>query len=234
MTAARRSIGRQFILITPGTKTDIRIAPDVRVKELAEPERGQTALTFQSWSTCLILMSFYFDRLPQTLLFNTNTHFYYSPTWTMYLFAIYYHIIRCRQCNGSWYSWWLSWTAICSPVQAVTQITQPISLSKQTSLISTDSACSYSPSRVVYNLPISEAVPRTMVLTVRSPTNMPIPMLSRDPGGTIMPSAAPWAQLSLASTPTNPFLPSPSRHFPPSYLLSNLAGKAHLQSYLPQ
>ncbi|KAJ5397239.1 hypothetical protein N7509_005352 [Penicillium cosmopolitanum] len=48
MTAARRSIGRQFILITPGTKTDIRIAPDVRVKELAEPERGQTALTFQS------------------------------------------------------------------------------------------------------------------------------------------------------------------------------------------
>ncbi|KAJ5966006.1 hypothetical protein N7481_012720 [Penicillium waksmanii] len=47
MSAARRSIGRQFILITPGTKTDIRIAPDVRVKELAEPERGQTALTFQ-------------------------------------------------------------------------------------------------------------------------------------------------------------------------------------------
>ena len=47
MTAARRSTGRQFILITPGTKTDITIAPDVRVKELAEPERGQTTLSFQ-------------------------------------------------------------------------------------------------------------------------------------------------------------------------------------------
>ncbi|CAL5866623.1 uncharacterized protein PFLUO_LOCUS832 [Penicillium psychrofluorescens] len=47
MIAARRSIGRQFILITPGTKTDITIAPDVRVKELAEPERGQTALSFR-------------------------------------------------------------------------------------------------------------------------------------------------------------------------------------------
>ncbi|KAJ5288473.1 hypothetical protein N7478_001503 [Penicillium angulare] len=47
MTAARRSIGRQFILITPGSKTDITISPDVRVKELAEPERGQTTLSFQ-------------------------------------------------------------------------------------------------------------------------------------------------------------------------------------------
>ncbi|KAJ5377879.1 uncharacterized protein N7496_005288 [Penicillium cataractarum] len=47
MIAARRSIGRQFILITPGTKTDITLAPDVRVKELAEPERGQTTLAFQ-------------------------------------------------------------------------------------------------------------------------------------------------------------------------------------------
>ncbi|KAJ5885314.1 hypothetical protein N7495_009824 [Penicillium taxi] len=47
MTAARRSIGRQFILITPGTRTDITIAADVRVKELAEPERGQSTLTFQ-------------------------------------------------------------------------------------------------------------------------------------------------------------------------------------------
>jgi hypothetical protein len=48
MSAARRSLGRQFILITPGTKTDIRIAPDVRVKELAEPERGQTTLAFHA------------------------------------------------------------------------------------------------------------------------------------------------------------------------------------------
>lgn len=47
MIAARRSIGRQFVLITPGTKTDITIAPDVRVKELAEPERGQTTLNFR-------------------------------------------------------------------------------------------------------------------------------------------------------------------------------------------
>jgi len=47
MVAARRSVGRQFILITPGTKTDITISPDVRVKELAEPERGQTSLNFQ-------------------------------------------------------------------------------------------------------------------------------------------------------------------------------------------
>ncbi|KAJ5999203.1 hypothetical protein N7451_007013 [Penicillium sp. IBT 35674x] len=47
MTAARRSIGRQFILITPGSKADITIAPDVRVVELAEPERGQTTLSFQ-------------------------------------------------------------------------------------------------------------------------------------------------------------------------------------------
>lgn len=47
MIAARRSIGRQFILITPGSKADIKLAPDVRVKELAEPERGQTTLGFQ-------------------------------------------------------------------------------------------------------------------------------------------------------------------------------------------
>ncbi|KAJ5555482.1 hypothetical protein N7461_003952 [Penicillium sp. DV-2018c] len=47
MVAARRSIGRQFILITPGTKTDITISADVRVKELAEPERGQRTLSFR-------------------------------------------------------------------------------------------------------------------------------------------------------------------------------------------
>jgi hypothetical protein len=47
MMAARRSIGRQFIMITPGSKADITIAPDVRVVELAEPERGQTTLPFQ-------------------------------------------------------------------------------------------------------------------------------------------------------------------------------------------
>ncbi|GAA85642.1 hypothetical protein AKAW_03756 [Aspergillus luchuensis IFO 4308] len=46
MLAARRSIGRQFILITPGSRSEITLAPDVCVKELAEPERGQTRLTF--------------------------------------------------------------------------------------------------------------------------------------------------------------------------------------------
>ncbi|KAF7164957.1 hypothetical protein CNMCM5623_009335 [Aspergillus felis] len=46
MLAARRSIGRQFILITPGSRAEITLAPDVRVKELAEPERGQTRLLF--------------------------------------------------------------------------------------------------------------------------------------------------------------------------------------------
>jgi hypothetical protein len=47
MIAARRSIGRQFILITPGNRNDITIDADVRVKELAEPERGQTSLPYQ-------------------------------------------------------------------------------------------------------------------------------------------------------------------------------------------
>ncbi|KAL1983086.1 hypothetical protein VTN96DRAFT_499 [Rasamsonia emersonii] len=47
MLAARRSIGRQFILITPGSRAEISLAPDVRVKELAEPERGQRTLSFR-------------------------------------------------------------------------------------------------------------------------------------------------------------------------------------------
>ncbi|KAE8375322.1 hypothetical protein BDV26DRAFT_268123 [Aspergillus bertholletiae] len=47
MLAARRSVGVQFILITPGSRAEISLAPDVRVKELAEPERGQTRLTFR-------------------------------------------------------------------------------------------------------------------------------------------------------------------------------------------
>jgi chromosome segregation ATPase len=47
MHAARRSIGRQFILITPGSRAEITLAPDVRVKELAEPERGQARLSFR-------------------------------------------------------------------------------------------------------------------------------------------------------------------------------------------
>ncbi|KAK2877827.1 hypothetical protein FQN49_001145 [Arthroderma sp. PD_2] len=46
MFAARRSVGRQFILITPGSRSEITAAPDVRVIELAEPERGQRTLSF--------------------------------------------------------------------------------------------------------------------------------------------------------------------------------------------
>ncbi|EEH03156.1 DNA repair protein [Histoplasma capsulatum G186AR] len=46
MIAARRSVGRQFIFITPGARHEIQPAPDVRIKELAEPERGQTTLPF--------------------------------------------------------------------------------------------------------------------------------------------------------------------------------------------
>ncbi|RDW87203.1 DNA repair protein SMC6 [Aspergillus mulundensis] len=47
MYAARRSVGRQFILITPGSRAEISLAPDVMVKELAEPERGQARLSFR-------------------------------------------------------------------------------------------------------------------------------------------------------------------------------------------
>lgn len=39
--AARDSIGRQYILISPGSKADITQAPDVRVCELGAPQRGQ-------------------------------------------------------------------------------------------------------------------------------------------------------------------------------------------------
>lgn len=44
MEAARQSVGRQFILITPGSKTDIKKYADVSVRELRPPERGQTKL----------------------------------------------------------------------------------------------------------------------------------------------------------------------------------------------
>ncbi|KAL4948007.1 hypothetical protein BDW69DRAFT_177269 [Aspergillus filifer] len=45
--AARRSIGRQFILITPGSRAEITLDADVKVKELAEPQRGQARLSFR-------------------------------------------------------------------------------------------------------------------------------------------------------------------------------------------
>ncbi|KAK2747897.1 Structural maintenance of chromosomes protein 6 [Myotisia sp. PD_48] len=47
MGAARRSVGRQFVLITPGARNDIPVSPDVRVIELAAPERGQQPLPFR-------------------------------------------------------------------------------------------------------------------------------------------------------------------------------------------
>ncbi|KAK5345336.1 Structural maintenance of chromosomes protein 6 [Exophiala xenobiotica] len=45
---ARQSIGRQFILISPGNKSDIKRAPDVKAIEVAAPERGQTRLVLAS------------------------------------------------------------------------------------------------------------------------------------------------------------------------------------------
>ncbi|EXJ73278.1 uncharacterized protein A1O5_03038 [Cladophialophora psammophila CBS 110553] len=41
---ARHSSGGQFVLISPGTKSDIKRAPDVCAIEVAPPERGQTRL----------------------------------------------------------------------------------------------------------------------------------------------------------------------------------------------
>ncbi|KAL4751166.1 hypothetical protein BDW72DRAFT_203271 [Aspergillus terricola var. indicus] len=38
MYAARRSVGRQFILITPGSRAEISLAPDVMVKDDANPD----------------------------------------------------------------------------------------------------------------------------------------------------------------------------------------------------
>ncbi|KAE8148817.1 DEAD-domain-containing protein [Aspergillus avenaceus] len=40
MLAARRSVGVQFILITPGSRTEINLAPDVRVKEDVTATKG--------------------------------------------------------------------------------------------------------------------------------------------------------------------------------------------------
>ncbi|ETN37934.1 uncharacterized protein HMPREF1541_07557 [Cyphellophora europaea CBS 101466] len=45
--AARQSRGRQYVLISPGTKSDIKPAPDVHAFEVAPPERGQQRLSFQ-------------------------------------------------------------------------------------------------------------------------------------------------------------------------------------------
>ncbi|PKX91567.1 DNA repair protein SMC6 [Aspergillus novofumigatus IBT 16806] len=44
MLAARRSIGRQFILITPGSRAEITLAPDVRVKEYVSIRKNRVVL----------------------------------------------------------------------------------------------------------------------------------------------------------------------------------------------
>lgn len=42
--AARRSIGRQFIFITPQSMNNVNQASDVKIIKMSDPERGQTAL----------------------------------------------------------------------------------------------------------------------------------------------------------------------------------------------
>lgn len=44
MGAARRSVGRQFIFITPGSRAEIRVAMDVRVIEYASPASNSDAM----------------------------------------------------------------------------------------------------------------------------------------------------------------------------------------------
>lgn len=42
--AARRSIGRQFIFITPQSMSSVSQTSDVKIIKMTDPERGQTAL----------------------------------------------------------------------------------------------------------------------------------------------------------------------------------------------
>ena len=44
--AARRSVGRQFILITPQSMSNVQMGEDVSVHKMSDPERGQTTLPF--------------------------------------------------------------------------------------------------------------------------------------------------------------------------------------------
>jgi chromosome segregation ATPase len=44
--AARRSVGRQFILITPQSMSNVQMGDDVSVHKMSDPERGQTTLPF--------------------------------------------------------------------------------------------------------------------------------------------------------------------------------------------
>lgn len=43
--AARRSIGRQFIFITPQSMSQVNQTSDVKIIKMSDPERGQTALS---------------------------------------------------------------------------------------------------------------------------------------------------------------------------------------------
>lgn len=44
--AARRSVGRQFILITPQSMNNVEMGDDVKVHRMSDPERGQGVLPF--------------------------------------------------------------------------------------------------------------------------------------------------------------------------------------------
>ncbi|KAL8986145.1 MAG: hypothetical protein Q9177_004240 [Variospora cf. flavescens] len=46
--AARYSIGKQFILITPGSMGSVHSANDVKIIKMKDPERGQTTISFPS------------------------------------------------------------------------------------------------------------------------------------------------------------------------------------------
>jgi chromosome segregation ATPase len=46
--AARRSIGRQFIFITPQSMAGVTPADDVKIIRMSDPERNQTALNFRA------------------------------------------------------------------------------------------------------------------------------------------------------------------------------------------
>jgi structural maintenance of chromosomes protein 6 len=44
--AARNSVSRQFILITPQAMGNVSLGPDVKIHKMSDPERGQRALPF--------------------------------------------------------------------------------------------------------------------------------------------------------------------------------------------
>ena len=46
IAAARRSVGRQFIFITPQSMNNVQQDTDVKITRMKDPERGQTALNF--------------------------------------------------------------------------------------------------------------------------------------------------------------------------------------------